>query len=130
MEIICLDEENMSVSEGSCDEQNEEDSSEDSLSDPEGHDTNQNAETSEGANIRENSKQSNAVSTTKQQRSKKQARKERRRLRKIVEMHTLSVDDKGIDQTSQTSDDVNKPDLKQNNESQEVKIWYFSVLID
>lgn len=122
MEIICLDEENMSVSEGSCDEQNEEDSSEDSLSDPEGHDTNQNAETSEGANIRENSKQSNAVSTTKQQRSKKQARKERRRLRKIVEMHILSVDDKGIDQTSQTSDDVNKPDLKQNNESQEVKI--------
>lgn len=130
MELICLDEENMSVSEGSCGEQTEEDSSEDSLPDPEGHDTNQNAETSDGENIGKTSKQSNAVSTTQQQRSKKQARKERRRLRKIAEMHTLSVDDKGIDQTSQTSDDVNKPDLKQNNESQEVKIWYFSVLID
>lgn len=122
MEIICLDEENMSVSEGSCDEQNEEDSSEDSLSDPEGHDTNQNAETSEGANIRENSKQSHAVSTTQQQRIKKQARKERRQLRKIAEMQTLSVDENGKDKTNQTSDGIGKHELDLNNKSQEVNI--------
>ncbi|CAC5365430.1 unnamed protein product [Mytilus coruscus] len=113
------DEENMSVSEGSCDEQNAEDSSEDSLSDPEGHDTNQNAETNDGANVGKTSKQCYGVSTSQQQRSKKQARKERRRLRKRAEMQTLGEDKNGKDETNQTSDGVGKHEMELNNKSQE-----------
>lgn len=110
----------MSLSEGSCDNTSIEDSSGDNYSDPGEHDTNQNAGTSNVGNVWKTSTHSHGVGNSKQQRIKKRERKERGQLRKMAEMQTSG--DKGKDQTSQTSDNVNQPDLKQNNESQNVNI--------
>lgn len=101
----------MSMSEGSCENTSGEDSSE----------NNQHAETSNVGNVGKTSKHSHVFGISKQQRIKKRERKERGQLRKMVEMQA-SGDDKAKDQTSQTSDNVNKPDLKQNYESQNVNI--------